>query len=142
MQGGPSQLETFDPKPGHANGGETRAIHTNVPGMQLADNLPNLARVADRLAVVRSLSTREGDHLRGTFLMHTSYATTASVQYPAMGAVVAHEMRNAACELPRPRLENFQIVHRCAIRLVGHAASTRCTSFAWTRLISSRRPAV
>lgn len=100
MQGGPSQFETFDPKPGHANGGETKALDTSVSGVRFADNLPKLAALADRLAVVRSLSTREGEHQRATYLMHTSYLPTASVQYPAMGAVVAHEIKDAACELP------------------------------------------
>jgi hypothetical protein len=100
MQGGPSQLETFDPKPGHTNGGETKAIATNVAGIQFADNLPKLAQVADRLAVVRSMTTREGEHQRATYLMHTSYLPTASVKYPAMGAIVAHEIKDVACELP------------------------------------------
>ena len=48
MQGGPSQMETFSPKPGHKNGGETKAIATNVSGVQFADNLPHLAKVADQ----------------------------------------------------------------------------------------------
>jgi hypothetical protein len=51
MGGRPGQLETFDPKPGHPNGGQTRAVATNVPGIHLPENLPRLARVADRLAI-------------------------------------------------------------------------------------------
>lgn len=100
MQGGPSQLETFDPKPGHANGGETKAIDTNVAGIQLADNLPNLAKVADELAIVRSLTGREGEHLRATYLMHTAYLPGGGVRYPSLGAVVAKENKGADCELP------------------------------------------
>src|SRR5689334_8632292 len=42
MQGGPSQFETFDPKPGHANGGETKAISTNVAGIEVSENLPEV----------------------------------------------------------------------------------------------------
>ena len=53
MQGGPSQFETFDPKPGHENGGETRAISTSIPGIELSENLPELARVMDKFAVIR-----------------------------------------------------------------------------------------
>ncbi|HVA47389.1 MAG TPA: DUF1501 domain-containing protein [Pirellulales bacterium] len=100
MQGGPSQFETFDPKPGHANGGETKAIATKIPGVQFAENLPRLATVADRLAVVRSMTTREGEHQRATYLMHTSYLPMASVKYPAMGSVVAKELPRSECELP------------------------------------------
>lgn len=61
MQGGPSQFETFSPKPGHANGGETKAIQTSVSGIEIAENLPNLAKVMDDVAVVRSMTSKEGD---------------------------------------------------------------------------------
>lgn len=100
MQGGPTQFETFDPKPGHENGGETKAISTAVPGLQLADNLPNLAKVAGELAVVRSMSTKEGNHQRASFLLHTSYVPTASVHHPAMGSVVAERLGSLDAELP------------------------------------------
>jgi uncharacterized protein (DUF1501 family) len=99
MQGGPSQFETFDPKPGHANGGETNAIDTSMPGVKLSEHLPRLANVADRLAIIRSMTTREGEHQRATYLMHTAYLPMASVKYPAMGSVVAREMPRPDCEL-------------------------------------------
>jgi uncharacterized protein (DUF1501 family) len=100
MQGGPSQFETFDPKPGHANGGETKAIDTSVAGIQIADNLPQLAKVADDLAIVRSLTTKEGNHPRATFLLHTAHVPTASVHYPTLGSVVSRELGGAGSELP------------------------------------------
>lgn len=100
MQGGPSQFETFDPKPGHANGGETKAIDSRLPGVKFSEHLPRLATVADRLAIVRSMTTREGEHQRATYLMHTAYLPMASVKYPAMGSVAAHEMPRPDCELP------------------------------------------
>jgi hypothetical protein len=100
MQGGPSQFETLDPKPGHKNGGETKAIATAVPGIQLADNLPRLATAANELAFIRSLTTKEGNHQRATFLLHTSYVPTASVHYPTLGAVVAHQIGSLEGELP------------------------------------------
>ncbi len=100
MQGGPSQFETFDPKPGHENGGETKAIDTNVPGIQFSDNFPHLATMADQLAVIRSMTSKEGNHQRASFLLHTSYAPTASVKHPTLGAVVSHELPNPECELP------------------------------------------
>jgi hypothetical protein len=100
MQGGPSQFETFAPKPGHANGGETRAIATSVPGIHLADNLSNLAQVMNHLAVIRSVTSREGSHPRATYLLHTGYLPTTTVQFPSLGALVAHEIGDPACELP------------------------------------------
>src|SRR5438128_710084 len=62
MAGGPSQIDTFDPKPGHKNGGPFRAIDTAAPGVQVGEHLPQVAKRMNRLAVVRSLKTREGDH--------------------------------------------------------------------------------
>jgi len=100
MQGGPSQFETIDPKPGHANGGETKAISTSVPGMQLAEHLPNLAKVAGDVALLRSLSTKEGNHQRASFLLHTAHVPTASVHYPTIGSVVSAELGSLEAELP------------------------------------------
>ena len=64
MSGGPSQTDTFDMKPDHVNGGEFKPIDTNAPGVQISEHLPKLAQQADKLAIVRSLSTKEGDHGR------------------------------------------------------------------------------
>ena len=100
MQGGPSQFETFSPKPDHENGGETEAISTVVPGIEIAHHFPELATVMDRVALVRSMTTREGNHQRASFLLHTGYAPTASVKHPTLGALVAHQIGDAACELP------------------------------------------
>lgn len=100
MQGAPSQLETFDPKPGHANGGETKAIDTAVSGLQISENLPEVARIMDRASLVRSMTTKEGNHQRATYMLHTSYVPTATVRHPTLGSVVAHELPNDECELP------------------------------------------
>ncbi len=99
MQGGPSQFETFDPKMGD-NAGETKAIDTRLSGVKFADNLPKLANIADQLAVVRSMTTKEGNHQRATFLMHTSHVPTATVHHPTLGAIVSKELRDTACQLP------------------------------------------
>ncbi len=100
MQGGPSQFETWDPKPRHANGGSTKAISTQVPGVHIAEHLPQLAKQMHRLAVIRTVSSREGSHPRATALMHTSYLPTPTVKYPSFGAVVAQQLPNPECELP------------------------------------------
>src|SRR5206468_8034494 len=70
MNGGPSQFETFDPKPGHANGGPTLAIDTAVNGIRIADSWPEVAREMNHIALVRSMNNREGEHPRATYLMH------------------------------------------------------------------------
>ncbi len=100
MQGGPSQFETFSPKPGHANGGETKAIATNVSGIEVSENLPQLAQVMDKLCLVRSMTIKEGSHPRASFLMHTGYLPTATVRFPTLGSIVASELADPASELP------------------------------------------
>jgi hypothetical protein len=92
MSGGPSQTDTFDMKPGHANGGEFKERETNVPGLRFSEHLPKLARQADQLAIVRSLSTKEGDHARGTHLVRTGYSPIGSVAYPSIACALAKEL--------------------------------------------------
>jgi hypothetical protein len=100
MSGGPSQTDTFDLKPGHANGGPYKAIETAVPGLRISEHLPKLARQAQDLVLVRSMSTKEGDHGRATYHLRTGYMPQGSIQYPALGALVAKEFANDAIELP------------------------------------------
>ena len=92
MSGGPTQTDTFDMKPGHANGGEFKEIATKAPGLRWSEHLPKLAEQADKIAVVRSLSTKEGDHGRGTFLMRTGQQPRGPVRYPTIGASLSKEL--------------------------------------------------
>src|SRR5438874_2223992 len=73
MAGGPSQFETFDPKPGAPNQGPTKAIATSVPGIAIAEHWTKTAGVTKELAIIRSMTSREGNHGRATYLLHTSY---------------------------------------------------------------------
>ena len=100
MTGGPSQLDTFDPKPGHANGGEFAAIDTAVPGVSIGEHLPGIAQRLDRCAVVRSVSTPEGDHGRATYLARTGYRPAGVVNYPALGASLSKELGAAPGRTP------------------------------------------
>jgi hypothetical protein len=100
MQGGPSQFETFSPKPGHAHGGETKAISTSVPGIEVSENFPACAQVMDDLAILRSLTSKEGNHQRATYLLHHGYLPMGGVQHPTLGSQVAHQIGDAASELP------------------------------------------
>src|SRR5437764_8581608 len=68
MAGGPSQMDTFDLKPGHANGGPFKEIDTAAPGVRICEHLPQVAKHTDKLAVIRSMATKEGDHERATYL--------------------------------------------------------------------------
>src|SRR5262245_16692642 len=59
MNGGPSQLDTFDLKPGHANGGPVKEIQTAVPEIRISEHLPGLAKQMKQMALIRSMSTKE-----------------------------------------------------------------------------------
>src|SRR6516164_585057 len=100
MAGGPSQFETFDPKPGAETQGPTRAIMTSVPGIQVAEHWTRTARVMKDLAVVRSMTSKEGNHGRATYLLHTSYAPSGGVVHPGFGSVVANELGPDDFNLP------------------------------------------
>jgi uncharacterized protein (DUF1501 family) len=100
MTGGPSQTDTFDMKPGHANGGEFKPIDTSAPGVQICEHLPQLAKVMEHVVPIRSMSTKEGDHSRGTYVMRTGYAATGPVQYPTMGSLLSKELASPGAELP------------------------------------------
>ena len=100
MSGGPSQIDTFDPKPGHANSGPFKPIETAVPGMMLGPHLPKLAKEARDLALIRSMSTKEGDHGRATYLLRTGYLPQGPIKYPTLGSLIANEFENDAAELP------------------------------------------
>jgi uncharacterized protein DUF1501 len=100
MNGGPSHIDTFDPKPGTKTGGEFKAIDTRIRGAQFSEHLPLIAEQADKLAVIRSLTAKEGNHDRAVYLMHTGYAPSTTLQHPSLGAWVSHELGDEASELP------------------------------------------
>ncbi len=100
MGGGPSQTDTFDMKPGHANGGSFKEIQTAAAGLRVSEHLPGLARHGKQIAVVRSLSTKEGDHGRGTYLMRTGQRPQGPIQYPAIGASLGKELGRPSDSFP------------------------------------------
>jgi hypothetical protein len=100
MSGGPSQIDTFDPKPGHANGGPYKPIQTAIPGILMGEHLPKLAQQVKDLAIIRGMSTKEGDHGRATFNLRTGYLPSGPVRYPTLGSLVAKEMEDDSAELP------------------------------------------
>ena len=100
MQGAMSHLDTFDPKPGREEQGETKTIATKTPGIVFGQSLEKLAAVSDRLAVVRSITTETGAHEQGQYLMRTSYPMLNSIRHPAFGAWAVQAMGRVSKDLP------------------------------------------
>jgi uncharacterized protein (DUF1501 family) len=103
MDGGPSHLDTFDPKPdAPANvRGDLAAIATSVPGIQVSEKFPRLARLMNKMAILRGMSTLEADHGRARIYMHTGYKPGAGgVTYPGLGSTVSAELGNPDSPLP------------------------------------------
>jgi uncharacterized protein (DUF1501 family) len=100
MQGGPSQFETFDPKPGTETGGPTKAISTAVPGIEVAEGWERTAEQMREIALLRSMTNKEGSHPRAVYQLHTGYAPTGTVKHPSLGACVAKEISPLNQDLP------------------------------------------
>ncbi len=100
MNGGPSQMDTFDLKPGHANGGPYKDIATAVPGIRISEHLPKIAQHMEHMALLRSMSTKEADHERASFLLRTGNAPGGPIQYPSIGSLLAKELGSDESELP------------------------------------------
>jgi Protein of unknown function (DUF1501) len=100
MWGGPSQFETFDPKPGAETQGPTKAIPTSVPGIRIAEHWPRTAGVMSDFALIRSMTSKEGNHGRATYLLHTSYPPSGGIVHPGFGSLVAQQLGEADFDLP------------------------------------------
>src|SRR5205814_1047326 len=83
-----------------ANGGPTKAIDTAVSGVQIADGWPQVAKVMKDIALIRSLTSKEGEHQRATYQLHTGYVPAGSVKYPSLGSIVASELGPQSFDLP------------------------------------------
>jgi hypothetical protein len=92
LPGGMAHQESFDPKPYSPleYRGELNPIKTNT-GEQFCETLPQLASIADKIAVIRSMTHGEAAHERGTHNMFTGYRPSPALNYPSMGSVVSHE---------------------------------------------------
>ncbi len=101
MGGGPSSMDIWDLKPGTDNGGPFKAISTSGD-MQICEHMPLMAQQMHHMSIVRSMSTREADHNRGRYYMHTGYVPDANVDYPSYGAVLAHELMSQRSSLEIP----------------------------------------
>lgn len=100
LEGGPSQLETFDPKPGTQVGGEAKAISTSVSDLQISDLLPATAEKMNLATLVRSVVGKEGDHERAIYNIKTGYRPDPTLVHPAIGAVLC-QADEAGADIPR-----------------------------------------
>jgi len=115
MGGGPSHIDTWDLKPeSEKNGGPFRPIATSAPGVMISEHLPTVAGQMKHLNVIRSLNSKEGNHDRGTYMMHTGYAPNPTVVHPAFGSVLSYELGE--------KLENFDLPHCISINSSGEGA--------------------
>ena len=100
MQGGPSQLETFDPHPGTKTGGQVKAIKTSAKSIQIADTLPLVAQQMHLATLVRSVTGKEGDHARAVYNVKTGYRPDPTLVHPSIGAALCHAS-DAGADIPR-----------------------------------------
>lgn len=101
MGGGPSTIDIWDLKPGAETGGPFKPIAT-AGEAQICEHLPQVAKVMDRLSIVRSMSTREADHSRARYYLHTGYVPNPDIIHPSYGAVVSHELKDQSSALQIP----------------------------------------
>ena len=108
MGGGPSHMDTWDLKPdSEKNGGPFKPIATSADGVRVSEHLPNVAKQMKHLSVIRSLDSKEGNHDRGTYMMHTGYAPNPTVVHPNFGSVCSVELGE--------KLTNFDLPHFISI---------------------------
>jgi hypothetical protein len=122
MSGGPSTIDMWDLKPDHKNGGPFKPIDTAAAGVRISEHLPKVARQMQHLNIVRSLNSKEGNHERGTYMMHTGYAPNPTVVHPGWGSVCAMELGE--------KLENFDLPHCISINSPGVGAGFLGMSYA------------
>jgi hypothetical protein len=101
MDGGPSHKDTFDMKPGTKDAGEFKPTATSVPGIQISEHLPKLAKWMHEGAILRSMATGEGAHGRAKYNLHTGYKEgVGGIVHPALGAIVSAELGNPDSPMP------------------------------------------
>ena len=93
LEGGPSHIDTWDPK----SNSNFKPISTNVPGIQISELLPKMAKQMDKYALVRSMHTRGNDHPQATHYVITGHEINPAMQFPSVGSMITKELgpRNA-----------------------------------------------
>ena len=101
MGGGPATIDIWDLKPGAPTGGPFRPIAT-TGNAQITEHMPLFAKQMHHMSVIRSMSTREADHGRGRYYMHTGYVPNPNIEHPSYGAVLSHQLMHQREELEIP----------------------------------------
>src|SRR5688572_29786794 len=117
MAGGPSHIDTFDPKPDAPADirGEFRPIETSIPGIRISEHFPRFAKLMKHAALLRGISTLESDHKLATYHLHTGYQNRGgAVAFPSLGSLVAKELGKRDVPLP-----NFVTIGRGAQEAAG-----------------------
>ncbi|MGC3968010.1 MAG: DUF1501 domain-containing protein [Pirellulales bacterium] len=96
LNGGPATIDLWDLKPGHANGGPFKTIDTSSAGVRISEHLPQWAKWMKHAAVVRSITSKEGDHTRAHHLARTGYVPQGAIRFPALGSLICHETADDA----------------------------------------------
>ncbi|UUO04566.1 DUF1501 domain-containing protein [Blastopirellula sp. J2-11] len=100
LSGGPATIDMWDLKPGNVNGGEFQEIQTATPGVRISEHMPKLAANSNELAIIRSMTSKEGDHGRATQFVQTGYVPQGAIKFPSIGALCAHEIGDRESDLP------------------------------------------
>ncbi len=101
LDGGPSQIETFDPHPGSEIAAGSTAIATRVADVQLGKGLEQLADQMDVVTLVRNVVSKEGDHERAVYNFKTGFRPDPTLVHPSIGAVLCHQLPVGGTEIPR-----------------------------------------
>lgn len=100
LDGAPSQMEMFDPKPGTDNGGPTKTIKTAIPGFDIAEYWPRMAKTMKDFAVIRSVAGKEAAHERGRYHLQTGHRLVGTDHFPHIGSVIAKEIGDPDTDIP------------------------------------------
>ncbi len=100
MAGGMPHVDTFDPKTDAEVKGQSAPLKTKTSGVQISNFLPELAKQTDKLAIIRSMSTKTGDHAGGNYLMHTAFKRRSGTSHPQIGSWAQHFLGRPSQSMP------------------------------------------
>ena len=106
--GAPSQFETWDPKPNSVYSGPFRSIPTKIPGVHFGELMPQCASIADKLSIVRSMKTKQGEHLQAINLLQRGAPPREPFVRPTLGSVLAQQLGHLDSAIP-----NFVLLDPC-----------------------------
>jgi hypothetical protein len=100
MGGGPSTMDIWDLKPDAPTGGPFKPIST-TGDVEICEHMPLMAKQMHNMAIIRSMSTREADHMRGRYYMHTGYVPNPNMVHPSYGSILSKELEREDLMIPQ-----------------------------------------